>query len=272
MRILNLKKEKEDKVINESLKVLSEGGIVICPTETCYIPCVDATNPKAIKKLIKYKGERKNKPISVAVSNIQMARKYVIINETAENYYRNFLPGPVTVVSESKGKVAIGIESTNQTLGIRIPDYPLTLKIITAFGKPLTSTSANTTGKKTPYSLADIQKYTSRKKLDLIDLFLDAGHLPIRPPSTVVDTTMNEPTILRQGEIVIPDIAGQVFISNSEAETKAIAIAIFSRYQNLLPTRPLVFALQGELGSGKTQFAKGLGGFRNQNKYHFANF
>ena len=64
---------------------------------------------------------------------------------------------------------------------------------------------------------------------------------------------------MRQGEIVIPDIAGQNFISNSEAETKKIAGNIFSRYQNLLSTQPLIFALQGELGSGKTQFAKGLG-------------
>jgi len=259
MHIINLKKESAIKIIRRTVAVLNKGGIIIYPTETCYGIGADATNQEAIKKVLEFKGKRKNKPILIAVADQKMAADYVQINEIAENYYQNFLPGPVAVVSKSKSKVAPGIESANRTVGIRIPDYPLILKIIAAFGKPITSTSANTTGKKTPYSLADIQKYTSQKKLDLIDLFLDAGELPLRPPSTVVDTTMNEPTILRQGEIVIPDIAGQNFKSSSEAETKAIAIAIFSRYQNLLSTQPLIFALQGELGSGKTQFAKGLG-------------
>jgi L-threonylcarbamoyladenylate synthase len=259
MKILNLKNEKEATIIKTAVAALKSGGLIVYPTETCYGLGADATNLQAVKKVLQFKGERKNKPILIAVADQKMAEDYVEINEIAENYYRNFLPGPVAVVSKSKNIAAPGIESPNNTIGIRIPDYPLALKIIKAFGNPITSTSANTTGKKTPYSLADVVKYTSQKKLALIDLFLDAGRLPLRPPSTVVDTTMNEPTILRQGEIVIPDISGQVFTSNSEEETKKIAVEIFYRYQNLSPARPLIFALQGELGSGKTQFAKGLG-------------
>lgn len=258
MKIINLKKEFEEKIIKETCNTLGRGGMVICPTETCYIPAVDATNPEAVEKLLKYKGERR-KPISVAVCDQKMAQDYVEINEIAENLYKNFLPGPVTVVSKSKGKVISSLESATHALGIRIPDYPLVLTIIRAFGKPITSTSANTSGKKTPYSLNDILKYTSKKRLKLIDLFLDAGQLPVRPTSTVVDTTLNEPTVLRQGEIVIPDIPSQTFVSNSEEQTKLIAQEILEKYKNLLISKPLIFALQGELGSGKTQFAKGLG-------------
>lgn len=259
MQVLNLKKESAIKIIRQAVSVLNKGGIIIYPTETCYGIGADTTNQQAVQKVLEFKGERKGKPILIAVANKKMAANYVQINETAENYYQNFLPGPVAVVSKSKGQVAPGIEAANKTIGIRIPNYPLILKIIKVFGKPITSTSANTTGKKPPYSSADITKYTSQKRLKLIDLFLDAGQLPVRPPSTVVDTTLNEPAILRQGEIVIPNIPGHNFISNSENETKKIAGQIFSRYQNLLSTQPLIFALQGELGSGKTQFAKGLG-------------
>ena len=259
MKIINLKKEFEEKIIKDTLTVLKNGGLVIYPTETCYGIGADATNPKAVEKIFQYKGQWRGKPILIAVANKQMARKYVEINEIAENLYQNFLPGPVAVVSKSEGKVVPRIESTTHTLGIRIPDYPLVLTIIRAFGKPITSTSANTSGKKTPYSLEDILKYTSKKRLGLIDLFLDAGKLPLRPTSTVVDTTLNEPTVLRQGEIVIPDIPGQTFVSNSEEQTKLIAQEILEKYKNLLISKPLIFALQGELGSGKTQFAKGLG-------------
>lgn len=259
MRIFNLKKERQEKIIKETIRALGSGELVVYPTETCYGLGADATSVKAVKRVLQYKGERKGKPILVAVADRKMAEQYAEINQNAENLYKNFLPGPVAVVSKSKRKVASGIESDTGTLGIRIPDYPLITKIISRFGRPITSTSANTSGKKPPYSLEDIQKYTSRKKLDLIDFFLDAGKLPPRPPSTVVDTTLNEPTVLRQGEIIIPNIPGQVFISDSEEETKRIAAEIFRKYQNLLKTKALIFALQGELGSGKTQFAKGLG-------------
>ncbi|MGB9706640.1 MAG: L-threonylcarbamoyladenylate synthase [Microgenomates group bacterium] len=259
MRVLKLKKETLKNIIRETIAALASGGLIIYPTETCYGLGADATNPKAVEKVLAFKGERKGKPILIAVADKKMAQDYVEINEIAENLYKNFLPGPVAVISKGRGKVAPGIESPQKTLGIRIPNYPLILEIIRQFGRPITSTSANPSGKKPPYSLKDILKYTSKKRMGLVDLVLDAGQLPIRPPSTVVDTTLQEPAILRQGEIVIPDIPGQNFVSNSEKETRNIAKTIFGRLQNLLNSHCLIFALQGELGAGKTQFAKGLG-------------
>jgi len=259
MKIINLKKESKKEIISKTIEILKKGGLIIYPTETCYGLGADATNPHAVEKVLQFKGERKGKPILIAVADKNMAQEYVEINEVAENLYKNFLPGPVAVVSKSKRKVAPGIESPSHTLGIRIPNYPLVLEIIRQFGRPITSTSANPSGKKPPYSLKDILKYTSKKRLKLVDLILDAGQLPIRPPSTVVDTTLQEPTVLRQGEIVLPDIPGQNFLSNSEKETRNIAKTIFQRLQNLLNSHCLIFALQGELGAGKTQFAKGLG-------------
>ncbi|MGB9911274.1 MAG: L-threonylcarbamoyladenylate synthase [Microgenomates group bacterium] len=258
MEIINTK-TINPQIIKKIINVLKNGGVIIYPTETCYGIGADATNPKAVEKVLNFKGERKGKPILIAVADKKMAEEYVEINEIAENLYQKFLPGPVAVVSKSKGKVAPGIESPTKTLGIRIPNYPLILEIIRQFGKPITSTSANPSGKKPPYSLKDFLKYTSEKRRELIDIFLDGGKLPPNPPSTVVDTTLQEPTVLRQGEISIPDLPGQNFVSNSEEETKNIAKTIFGRLQNLLNSYCLIFALQGELGAGKTQFAKGLG-------------
>lgn len=258
MEVLNLKKETEEKVIVKTIAVLQTGGLVIYPTETCYGLGAAAGNAAAVAKLLQYKGGRRGKPVSVAVADQAMAAQYVIINSTAANLYQKFLPGPLTVVSASLGKVVPTLESASHTLGIRIPNQTLVRKLIRRFGQPITATSANTSGKKPPYSLADLQKYTTAKRLGLISLFLDAGRLPLQPPSTVVDTTLNEPVILRQGEITIPDLPGQNFISNSEAETKNIAAQILSQYRNILVSKSLIFALQGELGAGKTRFVKGL--------------
>lgn len=258
MKVVNLEKAKEKGAIASALTALEKGGLIIYPTETCYGLGADATNPLAIERALEYKGERGHKPISVAVASKAMAEKYVQLNPMAKNLYRHFLPGPLTVVSKSKGGVVPSLEGPHQTLGIRLPGYPLILKLIKAFGKPITSTSANTSGKKPPYSLQELYQYTSKKRLAMIDLFLDAGRLSRQPPSTVVDTTLQEPTVLRQGEISLPEVGGQVFVSHSEDETKTIAQKILTDHQPLITNHSLIFALQGELGSGKTQFVKGL--------------
>jgi len=253
-----IKLSNQNQAIKQAVAVLRKGGLVIYPTETCYGIGGDATNLKAVKKVLEFKGSRGGKPISVAVSDKEMAKKYVVINKTADNLYQEFLPGPLTVVSKSKGKTIRVLEAGKETLGIRIPGYPLVIKIIKEFGRPITSTSANTSGKKTPYCLKDVLKYTSKKKLELIDLFLDGNRLPFHSPSTVVDTTLNEPTILRRGEIKISRNKPNSFISNSEAETKKIAQDILEKHLKLLSKKSLIFALQGELGSGRPNLPKAL--------------
>jgi len=258
MKIVDLSARALKTAVSFAYEIFKQGGLVVYPTETCYGVGVDATNRQAVDRLLAYKGERGVKPIAAAVCDQSMAKKYVSLNQSALHLYRTFLPGPLTVVSESLGKLAPQLEAGAGTLGIRIPDHPLALEIIRRFGKPITATSANTSGKKPPYSLSDLRKYTSKKRLAFIDLFLDAGRLPVRPPSTVVDTTLNEPTVLRQGEIYIPQTMGTTVVSHSEKETQEIAGRILERYSSSLSLKPLIFALQGELGSGKTQFVKGL--------------
>jgi L-threonylcarbamoyladenylate synthase len=251
------------KIISQAVKVLRAGGLLIYPTETVYGLGADATNQKAVDKLLKFKGQRGLKPILIAVSDQKMAEKYVQLNDTARRLYQTFLPGPVAVISRIKRSdpaergrtlrsLAQGIASPEETVGVRIPDYPLVLKIIKAFGKPITSTSANISGAKNPWSIQDILETTPKQKLEMIDLIIGAGQLPRRPPSTVIDTSHEETEIVRQGEIKIGKKA-KIYISDSPEKTMEIAQKII---QKIPPS--LVLALQGPLGAGKTVFAKGI--------------
>ena len=258
MKILTINNTVKPKIVKEAVFALKKGGLLIYPTETCYGIGADALNSRAIDNLLKYKGKRKNKAISVAVANQKMAKHYVKINETAENLYKKFLPGPLTVISQSFHKVDPRLESNKKTLGIRIPNYPLVLEIIKTFGKPITSTSANISGGKIPYSIKDTFSQLSEKKKKLISLIINAGTLPHRLPSSVVDTTLNEPAILRQGKINFDQLKTRMFISNSAKETQNFAKKLTKKYILKLKNKTLIFALQGQLGAGKTQFAKGI--------------
>jgi len=242
--------------LKPAILALASGELVVYPTETCYGLAADATNQAAVTKLFAYKGDR-HRQISVAVSSKKMAEKYVHLNSMANNFYQEFLPGPLTVISSSLHHLDSRLESAEGTLGIRFPRHPFALSLITTFGHPITATSANTSGKKEPYSLSDWHKYTTKSKQAMVSLFLDAGKLIERPTSTVIDTTLNSPEILRQGSLVLPASA-PVFTSPSPADTRAFAAGLISKYLPLTRRFPLVIALQGELGAGKTQFAKGI--------------
>lgn len=257
MKIIKLTQDNLEEVINIAVSILENGGVVIYPTETCYGIGVDATNQEGVDKILKYKTKRKGKPMSVAVTGIDMAKKYVEVNEMAENIYKNYLPGPITVVSKSLGKVAKGVESPQSTLGIRMPDHKIIMQIVEKFGKPVTSTSANASYKKTPYKVNDILENLTEKQKSLVDLIIDASELPANPPSTVVDTTMNEYTVLRQGNIKFQN--SEKFHSDNPEQTQEIAENLMKKYKHYLGYKSVIFAMQGELGAGKTQMAKGIG-------------
>lgn len=259
MKIFKVDKLPEQKIIKQGVEILKQGGIIVYPTETCYGLGGDATNAHGVSKIIDYKSFKKGEPISIAVSSQQMAQEYVVLNETSKNIYKNLLPGPITVISNSLHQTDPRAEANNKTLGIRIPNHNLALKLIEQFGRPITATSANISGGKTPYTVDDILSQLSDKKKKLIDLIIDAGKLPRRLPSSVVDTTLNEIKILRQGEIDFSQLKIKTKITNSAQETTNLGMQLTKQNINFLKNKCLIFALQGELGAGKTQFTKGIG-------------
>ncbi|MBI4215260.1 MAG: threonylcarbamoyl-AMP synthase [Parcubacteria group bacterium] len=255
-RILFTSKNK-NKIINCSVAILRQGGLIIYPTETCYGAGVDPTNPKAVEKLLKFKGNRQGKSVSIAVCDKKMAQEYVELSEAAHNLYDHFLPGPITVVSKSKGGVAPFIGSPEGTLGVRVPDYPLVLDIIRVFGKPITSTSANISGGKTPYAVSEVLNQLSIQQRELIELIIDSGTLPPRKPSAVVDATLENIKILRPGEMELENY--KFFYSRNENQTRQLAQQIIEEIEPWLGKRLVVFQLVGEMGSGKTYLTKFLG-------------
>lgn len=262
--LINIQHTPQVDVVKRACEVLAAGGLLIFPTETTYGAGVDATNPAAVQKLLAYKSRREGKPLSIAVTDQDMAAQYVELNDSARRLYERFLPGPVTVVSRSKGTVAEGVASEYGTLGVRIPAYPLILEIVKAYGKPITATSANASGEKRPYTIQDILDGLSGKQKELIDLILDAGELPKNPPSTVIDTTVETPVVFRQGEVAVADAVSAdaaVYTSHSEAETKEIAQRVMLKHWEDLKERGLLLTLHGSLGAGKTIFVKGIAQF-----------
>ena len=265
MRIINLTTTNHQEIISQSLLVLRSGGLIVFPSDTVYGLLADSTNPKTIDKLLYFKQRPMGKAISVFVADKKMAEEYVIIskldsneiNQNANNIIKNLLPGPFTIICNSRHKTDSRLEAENGTLGIRIPDYPLIAELLNQFGKPITATSANVSGNPPVHSISALVKSLSKKKKSALNLVVDAGILPKNKPSTVIDTTTGQLKTLRIGNLL--PRTSRSLISKSERETKELARFLATKFIKKNLSRPLVFLLEGDLGAGKTIFAKGLG-------------
>ncbi len=241
------------------IMTLKKGGLVVVPSDTVYGLSVDATNPKAVKKLITFKSRVPGKAISVFIGSLQRAKDYVEVSSHQQQLLESILPGAYTIVLPSKHKVAKEIEAENGTLGIRIPDFEFNNKLVGLYDKPVTATSANQAGRSPHSSVRSLLNATPAHKKKLIDLIVDGGTLPRRKPSTVIDFTTENFDVLRVGDVGLPLTGGKKFNSHSEDETRKIAQSLLKNNFSYLATKPLVFMLYGDLGAGKTVFVKGLG-------------
>lgn len=256
MEIVKLTQTNASEVVGKAIRVLKSGGLVVYPTETTYGIGADCQNQTAVDKLLSYKSGRNGKPISVAVATQEMAKKYVTLNRSALAIYRKYLPGPITVISQGKGHTAKGIASKDGSIGIRISSHPFVSQLISEFGGGVTATGANTSGNIRPYSIQDILENTSDLQKSFLDLVIDAGTLPKREPSTIIDTTLGYTKVTRLGTKA--GVKSQKLISHSEAQTLQIASNLVDLYRSRLTYQPLIFALQGMMGAGKTHFVRGL--------------
>ncbi|HNZ87662.1 MAG TPA: L-threonylcarbamoyladenylate synthase [Methanofastidiosum sp.] len=171
------------ELIEKAVDLITKGGVIVYPTDTCYGIGCDATNPSAIKKIFKIKGREKNKPLPLIASSLEMIEKYVFMDERAIKLYRAF-PG-ISVALRKKGSDIPDIVN-KEKVAFRIPSNEISKKLCELSGKPLVSTSANLSGDPSPYSIEEV-KLSLKKSINQIDLFIDSGTLNNNPPSTIVD-------------------------------------------------------------------------------------
>ena len=181
----------------EAASTIRAGGLVVYPTETVYGLGADAFSSKAVTKIFKIKGRESKKPIPLAVNSIDMARQVAELTHAAEALFKKLLPGPLIIVARAKPNVSKLITAGTGKVGVRVPDHPVALKLIDFVGGPITSTSANLSGKPAPRTVREALEQLGGK----VDVALDAGKCKLGVPSTVVDATTRQLKILRKGPI-----------------------------------------------------------------------
>ena len=186
----------QPRLIKQVVECLKDGGVIIYPTDTIYGLGSDIMQHKTIEKICQIKNiDPQKAQLSFICSDLSHLSDYTkSIDTPLFRMLKNHLPGPYTFILPASKQVPKILQSKKSTIGLRIPDNVICHQILAALGNPILSTSL-------PGEM--VEDYTDpeiihEKFEHLVDFVIDGG-IGGMTPSTIVDCTTDEWTVLRQG-------------------------------------------------------------------------
>jgi tRNA threonylcarbamoyl adenosine modification protein (Sua5/YciO/YrdC/YwlC family) len=182
------------RFINKAVKILREGGVIIYPTDTVYGIGCDIFNKEALERVQEIKRNPDIKLLSFICPDLKDIAKYAKVSDYAYRTMKHLLPGPYTFILPAAKLVPKKLWTKRKTVGIRIPDHPVALKLVEELGNPIISTS--TTNRKGELLVAPLEIRNVFQSQ--VDLMLASNNLT-GTPSSVIDLSDEEPTVVRHG-------------------------------------------------------------------------
>ncbi|UDL97762.1 L-threonylcarbamoyladenylate synthase [Streptomyces longhuiensis] len=189
--------------IEKAAGVLRGGGLVALPTETVYGLGANAEDPAAVARIFQVKGRPPSHPLIVHIGGAEQLDDWVEdVSETARLLAECFWPGPLTLVLRRGPRVPLEATGGLDTVAVRVPDHPVALALLSAFGGGVTAPSANRFGSVSPTTADHVRAELG----DAVDFVLDGGACEVGVESTIIDVTGDAPSILRPGGVTREDL------------------------------------------------------------------
>jgi len=206
----------DDRILNRAARILEEGGLVALPTDTSWSIVCSIKSPAAIKKLRKLSGERDERHFTLLCSSISQFVEVVSLDNTRFRLINRLSPGPYVFILKTLSGTEKFLDIRRHELGVRIPDYPVPIRLIETLKSPLYSITAKKimTGGKDFNANNDEEAVTELPpipeedlfesgweldEIDGLDLILDGGEERERIFSTILDLCADEVKVLRHG-------------------------------------------------------------------------
>lgn len=196
-------KNNNPKDLEEVVRILEEGGLIIYPTDTMYAIGCHGLKERAIERICKLKGidPRKNN-LSIICYDLSNISEYAKVDNSTFKLMKRNLPGPFTFILNTGSRLP-KIFKNRREVGIRVPDHPIIREICRLLGAPIMTTTL-------PRDADEDMEYITTPELieekfgREVELVIDGGIGGIEP-STIIDCTDGEAEIIRQGKGVLND-------------------------------------------------------------------
>lgn len=182
------------RYIIKAVDTLKKGGIIIYPTDTVYGIGCDIFNKPALDRVRTIKNDPDIKLLSFICPSFRNISSYAKVSDYAYRTMKHLLPGPYTFILPAAKQVPKKLWTKRNTVGIRIPDHNVTLKIVEGLGNPIVSTSVTDRNGNVLSDPNEIKVIFNNQ----VDLMLASGNLSGKP-SSVIDLSNDEPVVIREG-------------------------------------------------------------------------
>ncbi|HEY3431857.1 MAG TPA: L-threonylcarbamoyladenylate synthase [Rhodocyclaceae bacterium] len=242
--------------LTDAVAKLRAGELVGIPTETVYGLAADASNADAVAKIFAAKGRPADHPLIVHLAGAgQLPRWAKEIPDAAYQLAAAFWPGPLTLILKKQPGVPDAVTGGQDTVGLRVPNHPLTLELLRRFDGGLAAPSANRFGRISPTTAEHVQEELG----DRVARVLDGGPCSVGIESTIVDLSRGVPVILRPGAITAQDIERVLAAavgSGQRESTPRVSGSLDAHYAPLTPlrlvaTEALTAAVSEEIAAGR---------------------
>jgi tRNA threonylcarbamoyl adenosine modification protein (Sua5/YciO/YrdC/YwlC family) len=189
----------QPRFIQQAVKSLEEGGVIIYPTDTVYAIGCDIQNKKALERVCQIKGIDPDKALfSCICPDLKTVSEYAIhITDTVFKMMRRACPGPYTFILEASKNIPRHFQSRRKTVGVRIVDHPIPLALVKALGRPILTTSLPDTENHYPADPEEIDATYGH----LVAVMIDGGWGGTEA-STIIDCSKgdDEIMVIREGK------------------------------------------------------------------------
>ena len=216
--------------LESAKQALSANEIIAIPTETVYGLAGNAFNEEAIKKIFELKKRPFYNPLIVHIRSAEFLTQ--VARDTPDiaiQMAKAFWPGPLTMVLKKQSHIPDLVTGGKDTVGIRVPNHPLTLRLLAQLDFPLAAPSANPFGSISPTTAEHVDQYFK----DSLKVILDGGECEKGLESTIIGFENDQPILFRHGAISVEDIEkviGKVLIKTHSSGNDVAAPGMLSRH------------------------------------------
>jgi L-threonylcarbamoyladenylate synthase len=182
--------------IGQAAEMIRDGLVVAYPTDTLYGLAADPRNAAAVRHLFELKGRPETSALTLIAADVAQVRDAGAMTGAAERLAAQWWPGPLTIVMAAGPALARETLAGGRTVGVRVPNHRVAIALAGAVGFCVTATSANRSG-----APAVATPGAAAEALPGVDAVLDGGPAPGGLPSTIVNASEREVTLVRAGAV-----------------------------------------------------------------------
>ena len=195
----------EIRLIKRAVEIVRKGGLIAYPTDSCYALGCHIGDKAAMERIRRVRGVDDRHHFTLVCRDLSDIGTFAKVNNAQYRLLKAHTPGTYTFILEATRELPRRLAHPKRaTVGVRVPEHPVTHALLTELNEPLLSSTLIMPGDENP--LNDAEAIRSRLEHD-VDLILDGGACGIEP-TTVIDLSGPEPILVRKGK---GDIAGMGF-------------------------------------------------------------